>query len=165
MEQIEQAQINKGARIYLIRSIVAPILMATLYFLSAGRVDNPRAWFYYGLFMFLSVMACGILFATKRELLYHRNRIKSDAKGWDKWLMPVAVITGFHLQGITMGLDFRFSWFLSIRSTSRIPSVNYKQFINNHDHQFIPWLYPCYNWRITHTDQNTNGRPDTKRRA
>lgn len=110
MENVDQAQILKGARIYIIRSIIAPILMAILYFVSAGNFNNPRAWVYYTLFFFLSVIISWTLYAKNPELLFHRNRLKSDAKGWDKFLMPVAVLSGFHLQSIVMGLDERFGW-------------------------------------------------------
>jgi len=49
-----------------------------------------------------------VLFIKNRELLYHRASFKSDAVGWDKWLMPAAVLTGFHIQSIVMGLEARF---------------------------------------------------------
>lgn len=110
MENVDQAQILKGARIYIIRSIIAPILMAILYFGAAGNFNNPRAWIYYALFFFLSVIISWTLFVKNPELLFHRNRLKSDAKGWDKFLMPAAVLSGFHLQSIVMGLDARYGW-------------------------------------------------------
>ena len=108
MEAKDNIKIMKGARTYLVRSFIAPILMALLFFLAAGGFDHWRAWIYYALFLILSVTISFILYRKSPELLYHRNSLKSDAKGWDKFLMPAAVLTGFHLQSIVMGLDARF---------------------------------------------------------
>ena len=110
MDNNTQKEINRGAKIYMIRSIIAPILMALLYFVAAGDIHYPYAWMYFILFFILSVSANGFFYIKHRELLFHRNSIKSDAKGWDKILMPVAVFSGFHLQSIVMGLDARFNW-------------------------------------------------------
>jgi len=105
-----QKVINRGAKTYMIRSVIAPILMAVLYFAAAGSMNNHYAWIYFILFFVLSVSANGFFYINHRDLLFHRNSIKSDAKGWDKILMPTAVFSGFHLQSIVMGLDARFNW-------------------------------------------------------
>ena len=110
MDSIENDKMRKGARLYLVRSLIAPILLGALYFLSAGNISNARAWIYFILFSALSSCANGILYVKKPELLYHRSKIKADSKVWDKWLMPLAVVTGFHIQSIVMGLDDRFGW-------------------------------------------------------
>ena len=101
-------KVKKGAKIYFIRSLIAPILMGMLFFVFSGYVEQPRAWFYYTMFFLLSLGLNGYLYFRNPELMYHRNSIKSDAKGWDKVIMPAAVLTAFHLQSITMGLDIRF---------------------------------------------------------
>lgn len=106
--RIKDNEVKKGARIYFVRSLIAPILMGLLFFICSGSFDQPRAWIYYGMFFILSAMFNGYLLHSNPELLYHRNTFKSDAKGWDKIIMPLAVITAFHLQSITMGLDIRF---------------------------------------------------------
>jgi len=110
MRSVNDKEIKIGAAKYLIRSLIAPMLMAALYFLSAGDTQNQRAWFFFTLFFVFSLLINGILFIKKPVLLYHRSKFKSDAKGWDKWLMPIAVISGFHLQSVIMGFDARFNW-------------------------------------------------------
>ena len=108
MNTVDQKTITKAAMRYLIRSMIAPVFMGILYFLSAGSLENTRAWSYYTLFFIFSLGVSIVLFIKNRELLYHRASFKSDAVGWDKWLMPAAVLTGFHVQSIVMGLEARF---------------------------------------------------------
>ncbi|MCG8308864.1 MAG: isoprenylcysteine carboxylmethyltransferase family protein [Cytophagales bacterium] len=110
MINTSKKEVRSGATRYFIRTLIAPVFMGILYFISAGSLSNYRAWFYFTLFFLLSALANGFLYFKKPELLYHRSRMKKDAKGWDKWLMPLAVISGFHLQCIVMGLDYRFRW-------------------------------------------------------
>ena len=110
MENGADSAIKSGAKKYLIRAFVAPILMCALYFLAAGSLMNYRGWIYFTIFLALSVITNGYLYSKKPELLYHRSRMKKDAKGWDKWLMPISMFTGFHFQCLIMGIDFRYGW-------------------------------------------------------
>ena len=109
MQTINEKVINRGAYTYMVRALIAPVLMGFIYFLAAGKLDNQNAWFYYILFFVLSISVNSVLFVKNKELLYHRSKTKSDAVSWDKRLMPIAVLTGFHLQNLVMGLEHRFS--------------------------------------------------------
>jgi protein-S-isoprenylcysteine O-methyltransferase Ste14 len=103
-------KIRSGARTYLIRSIIGPMVMALVFFLAAGSLDLTRAWFFFILFFTYSFTSSLVFYRLKPELMYHRNNWKKDAKKWDRILMPIAVLTGFHLQYLVMGLDMRFGW-------------------------------------------------------
>jgi protein-S-isoprenylcysteine O-methyltransferase Ste14 len=103
-------EMRSGAKKYLIRSIIGPVVMAIIFFTAAGRLDLPRAWFYFILFFTYSFFSSLVFYRLKPELMYHRNNWKKDAKKWDRILMPIAVIIGFHFQYLVMGLDMRFSW-------------------------------------------------------
>lgn len=106
-----EKEIKKGAYQYLIRSCIAPVFMAFIFFLSAGTLHFRNGWILYGLFFVISVVSNLILFRKNPELMSNRiNLNKEGIKKWDKILMPVAIITGFHLQAVVMGLDIRFSW-------------------------------------------------------
>lgn len=107
MKNLDDKTITKGAIRYLIRAMIAPVFMGLLYFLAAGNMANTRAWIYYILFFLLSFCVNIILYIKNKTLLYHRSSTKKDAVGWDKWLMPVALLIGFHLQSIIMGLEDR----------------------------------------------------------
>ena len=89
MEVNDAKKIRKGALGYFIRTLIAPLLMAFLYFIMAGSINYPQAWFYYGLFFTSSLVINRRMYVKNPELMFHRNSIKKDAKGWDKWLMPV----------------------------------------------------------------------------
>jgi protein-S-isoprenylcysteine O-methyltransferase Ste14 len=108
--QHTEIQIDRGARIYLVRTLVAPVLYAVLFFISAGTADAPRAWLYFAVLLAISAATNAYLYHTRPALLYHRNQWKRDARGWDKILTPAAVITGVHLQAVVMGLNWRFHW-------------------------------------------------------
>ena len=103
-------EIRNGARKYLIRSIVGPVIMALIFFISSGRWDLPRAWYCFSLFFIYSFFSSLVFYRLKPELMYHRNNWKKDAKKWDQILMPFAVFIGFHFQYLVMGLDIRFGW-------------------------------------------------------
>ena len=103
-------EMRLGARKYLIRSIIAPVVMAIIFFIASGKLDLPRAWFYFILFFTYSFLSSLVFYRLKPELMYHRNKWKKDAKKWDRILMPFAVFIGFHFQYLVMGLDMRFNW-------------------------------------------------------
>lgn len=107
MNSNDEKLINRGALKYMARAIIAPVFMGLLYFLAAGSTDNTRAWIYFILFFVLSFGTNSVLYVKNKELLYHRSKLKPDAVGWDKWLMPLALLTSFHLQSIIMGLETR----------------------------------------------------------
>jgi protein-S-isoprenylcysteine O-methyltransferase Ste14 len=85
--------------------------MASLFFISAGTFNVPRAWLYFAIFFIYSVSGNLFFLKNNPELMYHRNRWRKDAKKWDRVLTPFMVLIGFHLQYVVMGLDVRFGWF------------------------------------------------------
>ena len=82
----------------LARAFLAPIILGALYFLVSGDWHYQRAWLYFTCFFLLSVGSNLLLFVKNPELLYHRSVSKKGSKGWDKWLMPVTILIGFHFQ-------------------------------------------------------------------
>jgi len=104
-------EIKKGAIQYFIRSVIAPILLGAIFFTAAGTISYINGWILYGLFFVMAMITNVILFQLNPELMYYRSRLnKEGIKGWDKVLMPVAIVTGFHLHALVMGLDIRFGW-------------------------------------------------------
>jgi len=103
-------EILKGAKKYLIRSIIAPILIGSLFFSCAGTVDLPRAWIYFAIFFAYSTGGSIFFLKYNPELMYYRNQWSKQAKKWDRVLTPFAVMVGVHLQAIVMGLDVRYGW-------------------------------------------------------
>jgi len=106
-----EKDIKKGAFQYLVRSLIAPALMGTIFFLAAGTISFVNGWILYGLYFAIAIISNLILLRKNPELMYYRTKLNKDGiKEWDKILMPLAIITGFHLQSLVMGLDIRFGW-------------------------------------------------------
>ena len=85
--------------------------MGLIFFVAAGTTRFLNGWILYGLFFAISMISNLILFRKNPELMYYRTKLNiGGIKRWDKILMPLAIITGFHLQALVMGLDIRFEW-------------------------------------------------------
>ncbi|MHC4094821.1 MAG: methyltransferase family protein [Planctomycetota bacterium] len=109
---MENKKLNKYGVKVLIGTFLGPSLQVTLLFISAGRMNIPRAWFY--LVVSLVGMFGGIVLVGmfNPELLNHRGqwKKKKDTKSWDKFLLPVFGIMGFYILPVVIGLDIRFQW-------------------------------------------------------
>lgn len=104
-------EIRKGATHYLIRSFIAPVLMGLIFFLSAGSWSVTNGWVLYWMFLALSVLSNFYLFLKNPELLANRVKLSKDGiKSWDQILMPIAIVSGFHMQALIMGLDVKYGW-------------------------------------------------------
>jgi protein-S-isoprenylcysteine O-methyltransferase Ste14 len=105
---------KKGLRIEIRTILRIPlfiILPAVILFVSAGRIDIPRAWFYIGMISIYYPVIMAIMYRINPELISQRARgIREDTKSWDKVLMPVAVFISY-IQLVIIGLDIgRFQW-------------------------------------------------------
>ncbi len=85
--------------------IVGLFLFMVMFFLSAGRIDLPRAWFFFGLY-FLSLLFNMIIFLKfNPEVIRARSEMKwEEIKWWDK-LFAVLYIMSLFLMFIVCGLD------------------------------------------------------------
>ncbi len=83
------------------------LLMAVLFFLSAGTFDLPRAWFFFGLYFAAIVINILIFLKYNPEVIKARSEIiKGEMKWWDK---VFAVLYLFFMLVIpaVCGLDIR----------------------------------------------------------
>ncbi|MDH4258404.1 MAG: isoprenylcysteine carboxylmethyltransferase family protein [Candidatus Aminicenantes bacterium] len=92
------------------------IMIATILFVSSGRLDWWMAWIYISLFIIGVSINMIILVHRDSGLIEERSEIKADTKKWDFWL------AGFFslMSSVTLlisGLDIRFGW------SEEIPSV------------------------------------------
>ncbi len=89
------------------RGIFALFFNAAVLFLPAGTFAWPMGWAYLGL---QAVTIGYALFGIRDEALFEeRARWHKDAKWWDKWLMPLAVLPMVCLPAVA-GFDVRFAW-------------------------------------------------------
>ena len=87
------------------RFIGGLFLMMAVFFLSAGRIDLPRAWFFFGLY-FVSLFFNMVIFLKfNPELISARSEmIRGEMKWWDK-LFGVFYTIFLLIMFIVCGLD------------------------------------------------------------
>jgi len=105
-------KLTKSGIKVLVGTFLGPFIQGVILFVSAGRINMPRAWCY--LVVSLVGMFGGIMVVGKvnPELLNHRGqwKKKKGTKPWDKFLMPAFGIMGFYVLVVIIGLDARFQW-------------------------------------------------------
>jgi protein-S-isoprenylcysteine O-methyltransferase Ste14 len=85
--------------------ITGLLLFMALFFLSAGRVDLPRAWFFFGLYILSLLFNMVILLRFNPEVVRARSEMKwGEMKWWDK-LFAVLYFVLIFLMFIVCGLD------------------------------------------------------------
>jgi len=86
-----------------------------VFFLSAGRIDLPRAWFFFGLY-FISLLFNMVIFLKfNPEIIIARSEMKwGEMKWWDK-LFAVFYIMFLFIIFIVCGLDVGRFQFSSLR--------------------------------------------------
>lgn len=80
-------------------------LMMAVFFLSAGRIDLPRAWLFFGLY-FVSVLFNMVIFLKfNPEVIRARSEIvRGEMKWWDKIFAVLYILFGL-MMFIVCGLD------------------------------------------------------------
>lgn len=102
---------NEGLRAsgirYIILTFFAYLLGVVIFFISAGKLDLPRAWIFFGI-AFVGCLLVSII--INPELINQRGEMKKGIKLWDKILTRIYVIV-CGITYIVMGLDVgRFQW-------------------------------------------------------
>ena len=95
--------------------IIAPLLVGGLFFISAGRIDLPRAWIWLIAITLYYVGGLMVLLKVNPQLLNARGGLNKhdNTKSWDMPLLQVFAVTGLWGHTVLMGLDVgRFEWTL-----------------------------------------------------
>lgn len=107
---------NKEFRKSLIKQIILSCLMlsiqTTIFFISAGHFDIPRAWIFFSVTFVYLIVSTTALFKLNPELLVQRlKRKREGSKLWDEILMRVCNLTVLIVVPTIAGLDVgRFHW-------------------------------------------------------
>lgn len=147
---------NKGLRRsgvrYIVLSFLALLLQAVIFFISAGRIDLPRAWFFFIASLAYYIIAILIYYKFNLELLNRRGEKRQDVKSWDMVLAPLYLFIGHYAIFVIIGLEYRFLCLsLSIPFSAFIPFFilgfvlfftsiiigNYAMWVNPHFETFI----------------------------
>jgi len=100
----------------VIRTVVVYCLlfafMMVVFFASAGHIDVPRAWFYFGLSIVHWLSGTVIVYKLSPELLNQRAKLtREGSNSWDEVLMRVTNLTAMFVVPAVAGLDVgRFHW-------------------------------------------------------
>src|SRR5512147_2508802 len=103
--RLERSGMNR-----LIQVFVSELLMGSVLFLSAGRLDWPAAWSFLGLYV-LMILTFGVWAIRKNpDVVNERGKVAANTKSWDKVLMTLYTIVLFVVFAVA-GLDAgRFNW-------------------------------------------------------
>lgn len=104
------AQLNRTGTIYLVRIGVSTLLQGVILFISAGTLDFPRGWLFFGITI-VYILTSNIVLAVKNpELVNARGERKKDTKPFDRIILPFYMLSIFATL-IVAGLDAgRFNW-------------------------------------------------------
>ncbi len=93
----------------LVWSVVWPVLLAGILFVTSGEWNWPVAWMYFVLY---GLILAGGTFVIPRgeDFLEERTRIKENTKAWDRLLAGPAFSVFWLSVYITAGLDRRYGW-------------------------------------------------------
>ena len=107
---------NKELRRSLIKQIILSCLMLsiqiTIFFISAGHFDIPRAWIFFSVTFVYLIVSTATLYKLNPELLVQRlKRKREGSKLWDEVLMRATNLMVISIVPAIAGLDVgRFHW-------------------------------------------------------
>jgi protein-S-isoprenylcysteine O-methyltransferase Ste14 len=105
--------LNKYGRKELIGHVAGPVIIATLFFLFAGRTNLFRAWIWAVVNFIYYVGGLLVILKVNPRLLNERGswNKKRDTKKWDRVLLQVFGTVGLYFHTVLMALDVgRFEW-------------------------------------------------------
>ena len=110
-EKPTEKRLRKSGIKYTVRIHVSLVLVAVIFFGSAGHITLPRAWIFFGMGVIYYPVSTFILYKKNPELINQRGEKKQGAKSWDRIVMPAYFIVGYYLLAAVVGLDVgRFHW-------------------------------------------------------
>jgi len=87
------------------------LLQATIFFVSAGHINIPRAWLFFAISFISYSFSSIMLYKYNPELLNQRGKRQQGAKIWDEVLMRVINLIGLLFLPLIAGLDVgRYQW-------------------------------------------------------
>jgi len=102
---IDKAILKRAAQV-----MFGLVLMIVVFFVSAGRLDIPRAWFLYGLTFIQLTSNIVIFYKLAPEIMRERSEIKPGVKAWDIAFSIGYFISAYAIHAVA-GLDLgRFNW-------------------------------------------------------
>ena len=106
----------------IIRFIVTILLMLSILFLAAGRLDWWEAWAYAANALIVLLSSRALLIMKNPDLALERLEAgqKENVKPWDKILMPLTALYLPLISWVVAGLDKRYAWSPDLPDTIQI---------------------------------------------
>lgn len=94
------------------RLLIVTLLMLSVLFLAAGRLDWWEAWAYIGQALFVLILSRTVMILKTPDTAMERVEAaqKEGVKAWDKTLMPLTAVVLPFVSWVVAGLDERFGW-------------------------------------------------------
>ncbi|MDY6932160.1 MAG: isoprenylcysteine carboxylmethyltransferase family protein [Halobacteriota archaeon] len=105
-----EARLRRSGFMRIVQVFLILLIQLVIFFLSAGRVDIPRAWLYFSLSTINLILNFVIFYRFAPEIINQRGEVKKDTKRWDK-VFSAAYTPLFLLLPAIAGLDIgRYEW-------------------------------------------------------
>lgn len=101
----DEKGLRKSGIRYIIRIHFSLVVVAVIFFVSAGRLDIPRAWVFFVMSFIYYPVSTLILYRHNPELINQRGEKKQGTKSWDRILMPAYFVVGYYVLAAVVGLD------------------------------------------------------------
>jgi protein-S-isoprenylcysteine O-methyltransferase Ste14 len=95
---------------WIIKTASAVLLLGSVLFLSAGRLDWPAAWANIGVVFLTQLIGAALLLPNHADLIVERSKMREGTKPWDVPLSMYMAFVGPLSTWITAGLDERLNW-------------------------------------------------------
>jgi protein-S-isoprenylcysteine O-methyltransferase Ste14 len=82
-------RLDKDGIKYLLSPFRWTLLMAAAFFLSAGRLDIPRAWLAFGIHFFGAMLGAMLMWKFAPGLANQRASVRQGTKTWDKVILSI----------------------------------------------------------------------------
>jgi hypothetical protein len=113
MKENQNRKLDAGTRRGLVRwgvkQMVFLTILAAALFLSAGRLNWPVGWFFFGVVFLVQVLTAVIFIPDHSELLVERSQLGAGTKKPDV-LLAVLMAYSTVFSAIMAGLDSRYGW-------------------------------------------------------
>ena len=111
MEKSEtKNDLKSGLLSWAIKGVLYKVYVAVILMFSAGTLMWVAGWAYVVIFLLFDLATALVVFPRSPDLLIERSQSHSDAKTWDKKIMPLAAGILPLISWIIAGLDFRLGW-------------------------------------------------------
>jgi len=117
------ADLAAGIRQYLLKGLVAKLVMAAILVVSAGRLDWLMGWLLFAVYVTWDIVVALLLIPRSPGMIAERSGIQPGTKKWDIALTTVAASLLPMITWVVAGLDVRFGWTVPFAQALQIAAL------------------------------------------